>query len=188
MISNFEQHSPNIHPDAFIHDHAVIIGHVSIGAGSSIWPGTVLRGDMGHITIGENTSVQDGSIGHITESLSETMVGNRVTVGHRVILHGCIVEDDCLIGMGSILLDNCVVGKGSLIAAGSLITVGKKIPPNSLVMGSPAKVIREINDREREMIEVGWRTYVEYATRYKSDSPTAAPKFERSKEASSSIW
>lgn len=167
MISNFEHHSPVIHTRAFVHDEAVIIGQVSIGAGSSIWPGTVLRGDMGHIAIGENTSIQDGSICHITEGLSETVVGNRVTVGHRVILHGCIVEDNCLIGMGSILLDNCVVGKGSLVAAGSLITVGKKIPPNSLVMGSPAKVIRELNEREREMIEGGWRTYIEYSKRYR---------------------
>jgi carbonic anhydrase/acetyltransferase-like protein (isoleucine patch superfamily) len=167
MISKFLQHSPDIHENAFVHEHAVLIGQVSVGANSSIWPGVVLRGDMGRIAIGENTSIQDGSICHITEGLSETLVGNRVTVGHRVILHGCIVEDECLVGMGSILLDNCVIGKGSLIAAGALITAGKRIPPNSLVMGSPAKVIREVNDRERAMIDGGWRIYVEYAKQYK---------------------
>ena len=122
---------------AYIHPSAQIMGDIEIGADSSIWPTAVLRGDMGKITIGNSTSIQDGTICHATSGLSETRVGNRCTVGHRVILHGCIIEDDCLIGMGSILLDNCVIGAGSFIGAGSLITVGMQIPPGSLVMGSP---------------------------------------------------
>ncbi len=168
MISRFSKFSPIVHPDAFVHESAVLIGQVEVGAHSSIWPGVVMRGDMGRIKIGESTSIQDGSICHITEGLSETLVGDRVTVGHRVILHGCIVEDDCLIGMGSILLDNCVIGKGSLIAAGSLITAGTKIPPNSLVMGSPGKILRPTGEKEKNMIDGGWRAYVDYARRYKN--------------------
>jgi gamma-carbonic anhydrase len=166
MISSFSEFIPFIHTDAFVHESAILIGQIEVGAHSSIWPGVVMRGDMGRIKIGENTSIQDGSICHVTEGLSETIVGNRVTVGHRVILHGCTVEDECLIGMGSTLLDNCVIGPGSLIGAGTLVTVGTKIPANSLVMGSPGKVIRSVNEREKNMIAGGWRIYVDYAQRY----------------------
>lgn len=166
MIESFREHSPVIASNAFVHEAAVVIGQVSVGAESSIWPGVVLRGDMGAIRIGAQSSIQDGTIAHITEGWSETEVGNRVTVGHRVILHGCIVEDDCLIGMGSILLDNCKIGRGSLVAAGSLVTAQTVIPENSLVMGSPAKVIRPLNERERQMIEAGCQTYLAYTREY----------------------
>ncbi len=151
-----------IHPKAYLHPRAEIIGDVEIGKDSSIWPMTVLRGDMGKIIIGDSCSVQDGTVVHATKNLSETHVGNRVTIGHRVILHGCIVEDDCLIGMGAILLDNCVIGKGSLIGAGSLVTANTKIPPGSLVMGSPAKVVRPVNERETAMMAANWASYVEH--------------------------
>jgi len=170
MIQTFSEYRPFIHPEAFVHENAVVIGQVEIGAHTSIWPGVVMRGDMGHIRIGESTSIQDGTICHVTENFSETIVGNKVTVGHRVILHGCIVEDECLIGMGAILLDNCIIGKGSLIAAGSLITVGMKIPPNSMVMGSPGKIVRQVGDKEKTMIEGGWQTYVDYARRFKNQT------------------
>jgi carbonic anhydrase/acetyltransferase-like protein (isoleucine patch superfamily) len=166
MLHQFKEHFPAIAPDAFVHDAATLIGDVKVGTRSSVWPGVVLRGDMGEIAIGDETSIQDGTIAHITEGWSKTLVGNRVTVGHRVILHGCIVEDECLIGMGAILLDNCVIGKGSLVAAGSLVTVGTVIPPNSLVMGSPAKVVRQVSQKERDMIDAGWQTYVAYAKDY----------------------
>jgi carbonic anhydrase/acetyltransferase-like protein (isoleucine patch superfamily) len=166
MIETFAGITPRIHEDAFVHSQSVVIGNVQIDANASIWPCAVLRGDMGTIHIGEATSIQDGSVCHVTEGISNTLIGKRVTVGHRVVLHGCIVEDDCLIGMGAILLDNCVIGTGSLVAAGSLVTVGTKIPPNSLVMGSPAKVIRPIAPRERSMINHGWPVYVELAKKY----------------------
>lgn len=166
MLQQFKTNFPQIAKEAFVHEMACLIGNVQIGMHSSIWPGVVLRGDMGAIRIGTETSIQDGSIAHITEGLSETIIGDRVTVGHRVILHGCIVQDECLIGMGSILLDNCHIGKGSLIAAGTLITAGTRIPEDSLVMGSPGKVIRQVNERERMMIEAGWRTYVAYTKDY----------------------
>ena len=170
MIQPFDGQAPQIHPDAFVHPDATIIGHTIVGARSSIWPSTVLRGDMkGRIVIGDDTSIQDGSVVHLTQDFSDTIIGSRCTVGHRVILHGCIVEDECLIGMGSIILDNARIGKGSLVAAGSLVTVGMQIPPGSFVLGSPAKVVREARDRERAMIEGGWRTYVEYTAKYKSE-------------------
>lgn len=155
-----------IHDTAFIHPAAHLMGDIEIGAYSSIWPTTVLRGDMGKITIGESTSIQDGSVCHATSGLSKTRVGDRVTVGHRVILHGCTVQDDCLIGMGSILLDNCVIGTGSLVGAGSLITAGTIIPPGSLVIGSPAKIIRPVNEKEKAIIAASWPVYVETAKRY----------------------
>jgi carbonic anhydrase/acetyltransferase-like protein (isoleucine patch superfamily) len=167
MIHSLDGKTPQIHADAFVHPDATVIGDATIGARASIWPTTVLRADMGRIVIGEDTSVQDGTIAHLTEGWSETVIGARVTVGHRVILHGCTVEDDCLIGMGSILLDNVKVGAGSLIAAGSLVTVGTEIPPGSFVRGSPAKVVGPARDEHKVMIEGGWRTYVDYAARYK---------------------
>lgn len=167
MIHPYGDHAPEIHPEAFVHPDATLIGQVVVGARSTVWPGTVMRGDMGRIVIGEDTSVQDGTICHMTEGWSETVVGDRVTVGHRVILHGCVVEDECLIGMGAILLDNVKVGRGSLIAAGALLTVGMEVPPGSVVMGSPAKVVRQAGEKERAMIDGGWRTYVEHGAEYK---------------------
>lgn len=167
MMHPFGEHAPDLHGEAFVHPDATLIGQVVIGARSSVWPSCVLRGDMGPITVGEDTSIQDGTICHTTEGFSECVVGNRVTVGHRVILHGCVVEDECLIGMGAILLDNVRVGKGSLIAAGTLLTVGTEIPPGSVVMGSPGKIRGQVDDRARVMIDGGWRTYVETAAKYK---------------------
>lgn len=170
MISSFENKHPFIHESAFVHPDATLIGDAHVGAQSSIWPGTILRADMGRIEIGECTSVQDGTIVHLTYDLSHTKIGNRVTVGHRVILHGCTVEDNCLIGMGAILLDNCVIGKGSLIGAGALVTAGTIIPPNSLVLGSPAQVKRNVSEKETKMIQDGWRIYVDYTQRFLSQA------------------
>ncbi len=166
MIQSFDEHHPKTHPETFVHPMATLIGQVEIGAGSSVWPGVVMRADMGPIEIGEDTSIQDGTVIHLTEGFSSTKVGNRVTVGHNVVLHGCIVEDDCLIGMGAIVLDNATIGQGSLVAAGALVTVGTQIPPGSLVMGSPAKVIRPVSDKDKMMISGGWMTYKNYAKRY----------------------
>jgi carbonic anhydrase/acetyltransferase-like protein (isoleucine patch superfamily) len=169
-IHAFDGHAPQIHPDAFVHPDATVLGHAVIGARSSIWPATVLRADMkGRIVIGEDTSIQDGTVIHLTEDMSETVVGSRCTVGHRVILHGCIVEDECLIGMGSIILDNARIGTGSLVGAGALVTQNTIIPPNSLVLGSPAKVVRPLKEKERAMIDGGWKTYVEYSAKYKRE-------------------
>ena len=151
MIQSFRDHHPIIHEDAFIHPAAVVIGQVIIEEGANIWPGAVLRGDMGPIRIGKNTSIQDGTICHMTKDYSETMVGDNVTVGHGAILHGCQIEDGCLIGMGSTLLDKAVIGACSLVAAGSLVTGGKNFAPHSFICGSPAKALRKISEKEEHI-------------------------------------
>ncbi len=169
-IQSFEGHWPQIDPAAYVHPTSVLIGKVFIGPDSSIWPNTTLRGDDGTITIGAGTSIQDGTVVHLTGGLSHTAVGDRVTVGHNVTLHGATVGDNCLIGMGSIILDNVQIGEYCLVGAGALITQGKVIPPRSLVLGSPAKVVRQITDRELIQIEHSWKVYVEHAKRYRAEA------------------
>ena len=143
------------------------MGDVEVGAESSIWYAAVVRGDMAPIRIGSQTNLQDGTIAHVDDEVPCT-IGDRVGVGHRVILHGCTVEDDCLIGMGSILLNRVLVGRGSLIAAGSLLTEGMEVPPGSLVMGMPAKVIRPVTAELSMRIEQTWRHYVGQAKRHRA--------------------
>jgi carbonic anhydrase/acetyltransferase-like protein (isoleucine patch superfamily) len=166
MIEAHGGHVPRIHPTAWIHASAVVIGEVELADRASVWPTAVLRGDMGLIAIGSCSNIQDGAICHDTGGRSVTRVGARVTIGHRAILHGCTVEDECLIGMGAILLDNCVVGAGSVVAAGSVIPPGRVIPPGSLVMGAPGRVVREAGQQERDMIATGWTAYLDKLVRY----------------------
>ena len=169
MNETFKGISPNVHQTAWVHESAVLIGDVDVQAKANVWPGCVLRGDQGRIVIGEETSIQDGSIAHCTGGMSETIIGARCTVGHRVVLHGCIVEDDCLIGMGAILLDNCEIGSGSIIGAGALVPVGKKIPPRSKVMGIPGKIVGEVSDWEYQfMIGGGHHEYQKLLADYKN--------------------
>jgi len=159
MIQPFSGHTPRIDPGAWVHPSAVLIGDVHLASGASVWPTAVLRGDMGPIRVGRDSNLQDGTICHDTTDLSETVVGERVTVGHRVVLHGCRIEDECLVGMGAIVMDNVVVGRGSFVAAGALIPPGRIIEPGSFVVGMPGRVTRQVTEREREMIEQGWRSY-----------------------------
>ena len=156
---------PEIHPDAYVHPDAIVIGSVVIGAHSSVWPTAVLRGDDGHIYVGERTSIQDGTIVHTT-FFHPTTIGDEVTVGHSAVLHGCTIEDRCLIGMGALLLNGAHVGADSIVAAGSLVTEGMRIPPRSLVMGRPAKVKRPLSDEE--VAEIRWYAdnYVAYRLDY----------------------
>lgn len=165
-ILTFDGITPHITAGVFIAPNAIVIGDVTIGASSSVWFGCVLRADVGFIRIGDRSNIQDLSCIHMTEGLSNTIVGDDVTVGHRVVLHGCTIEDGALIGMGSVLLDNVVVGRDSLIAAGSLLPPRMVVPPRSLVRGSPARVIREVTDEEREMGRAGAAHYVEKAKAY----------------------
>ena len=162
MIESWRGVSPTIDPTAWVHPSAVVIGDVVIGPRATVWPTAVLRGDMNPIRIGADTTLQDGVIVHTTDDLSVVTVGDRVTVGHRAILHGCIVEDDCLVGMGSIVLDNAVIGAGSLVAAGALVAGRAQIPPGSLVMGNPGRVVRALRERDREAIGHGWKIYAAY--------------------------
>jgi carbonic anhydrase/acetyltransferase-like protein (isoleucine patch superfamily) len=166
MIRPFRGKHPTIAATAFVEASAQIIGDVRIGEHSSIWFNCVLRADIHTIQIGHSTNVQDGTIIHVTGGQYPTTLGNHVTVGHGVILHGCLVKDRSLIGIGSILLDDVEIGEESLVAAGALVTPGTKIPPRSLVMGSPAKIRRQITDEEVLFIDTHWKHYVEYKNDY----------------------
>ena len=138
---------PQIDPTAYVASQAIVIGDVRLAARSSVWPTAVLRGDINFIEIGEGSNIQDGSVIHLADDLP-TIVGKLVTVGHRAILHACTVEDECLIGMGATVLDGAVIGKGSIVGAHALVTKGMHIPPGSLVMGTPAKVVRPLHPEE----------------------------------------
>lgn len=140
---------PTIGKNVFIAPHAAVIGQVTLGDRVSVWFGTVLRGDIAAITIGEGSNIQDNSILHVG-SHDPCVVGKNVTVGHGVILHGCTVEDDCVIGMGAIVLNRAIVGRGSVVGAGALVTQDTVIPPHFLALGSPAKVTRELTNEECE--------------------------------------
>jgi carbonic anhydrase/acetyltransferase-like protein (isoleucine patch superfamily) len=144
-IRPHKHHFPTIHPEAWVDSSAVVIGEVKLGRKVSVWPTCVLRGDQGLIFIDDESNIQDGTIIHSTGGLSTTHVGKRCTIGHRVLLHGCTIEDDCLIGMGAIVLDNSIVGSGSIVGAGALVTANTVIPPNSLVLGMPAKVVKTLS-------------------------------------------
>lgn len=165
-IAAFGQHEPEIADDAFVAPGATVVGRVRIGARSSVWYSTVLRGDVAAISIGEDTNIQDGCVGHADEGYP-LEIGDRVTVGHRVVIHGCRIADDVLIGMGAVLMNGVTVGSGSLIAAGAVVTQNTAIPPGSLVAGVPAKVRREVGEAERELIADGAQHYVELAAQHR---------------------
>jgi carbonic anhydrase/acetyltransferase-like protein (isoleucine patch superfamily) len=158
MILSYRGRVPRIAASAFIAGSADIIGDVEIGENSSIWFTSVLRGDVEPIRVGANSNVQDGSIVHAMSG-SPTTIGKWVTIGHRAILHGCTVEDHCLIGMGAVLLNNVRVGEGLIIAAGALVAEDTVVPPRSLYMGFPARFKRQLTEAERPVIDA-------YATRY----------------------
>ena len=142
-----------------MHEHAIVIGNVSLGARVSVWPTAVIRGDSDSVTIGDDSNVQDGSVIHADEGVPTT-IGKRVAIGHRAIVHGSTVEDDCLIAMGAILLNGVHVGTGSIVAAGALCPEGMKIPPNSLALGIPARIVREVTNDERARIQHTVSSYV----------------------------
>lgn len=158
---------PVVASTAWIAPSAMVMGDVVIGEESSIWYGAILRGDNDAIRVGDQTNLQDGTIVHVDDGVPCT-IGNRVAVGHRVILHGCTVEDDCLIGMGSILMNGVIVGRGSLIAAGAVLPEGTLVPSGSLVMGVPGRVVRPIDPELTLRIEQTWRHYIEQARRHRS--------------------
>ncbi len=174
MIMNFKDYSPEIGQGTWIADSADVIGRCKIGEDSSIWFQVAIRADVHFITIGSRTSIQDGSMIHVThhkkDDMSDghpTVVGDDVTVGHKVMLHGCTIEDACLIGMSATILDGAVIGKESIVGAGALVTKNKKFPPRSLIMGSPAKVVRELTDEEVKELYASASRYVEFASHYK---------------------
>lgn len=176
MILNYKNYTPKIGKNTWVADSADVVGDVECGEDCSIWFGTVIRGDVHYIKIGDRVSIQDLSMVHVTHHKGEdrykegdgtpTIIGNDVTVGHRVMLHGCVIEDACLIGMSATILDGAVIGKESIVGAGSLVTKNKKFPPRSLIMGSPAKVVRELTDDEVKELYASATRYVEFKNGY----------------------
>lgn len=157
-----------MHPSAYVHPAAQLLGDVTLAEDCSVWPTTVLRGDCGQVSVGARSNLQDGTIAHGTRGVSVTVIGAECTIGHRVTLHGCHVGDRCLVGMSSTLLDNVVLGEACFVAAGALIPPGKVFEPRSFILGAPAKRIREVNAKELEAIEHAWRTYLDLARTYRA--------------------
>ena len=166
MIKSYEGIEPKIDESAFIAESADIIGKVNIEKNANIWYTTALRADDNYISVGENTNIQDGSVVHISEG-HPTIIGKNVTIGHKSIIHGCEIGDNTLIGMGSIVLDGAKVGEFTLLGAGSLVPPGKEIPSGVLAMGSPAKVIRELSQEEKENLTKSAFKYVNLANNHK---------------------
>lgn len=166
MIKGFKDKVPTIHETAFITDDAIVIGDVEIGEDASVWYGSIVRGDVNYIRIGARTNIQDACVIHVSSKTHSTILEDEITVGHSVTLHGCYIERGCLIGIGAILMDGVRVGTNSLVGAGSLLTPGTQIPPRSLVLGSPARVKRELTDDELAYLDNSWRNYVELKEYY----------------------
>ena len=171
IIKSFLDKTPKIHETAFIAENAVIIGNVEIGENASVWYNCVLRGDVNYIRIGAKTNIQDGTIIHVSRGEDfPTIIEDEVTVGHSATIHGCYIEKGSLIGIGATILDGARIGRHSLIAAGSLVTPNTDIPERSFVLGSPAKVKRELSDEEIENIQNFWRNYVKLSEIYLKNS------------------
>ena len=166
MIREFQSNQPQLGQNVYISENASVIGNVTLGDEVNIWFGSVIRGDMHYIKIGNRSNVQDNAVVHVTTAVSPTNIGSGVTVGHSAIIHGCTIEDDCMIGMGAIIMDDAVIGSGSLVGAGALVPPNMKVPPKSLVVGMPGKVIREIKNEEHKMILDRPQEYIELAAIY----------------------
>jgi carbonic anhydrase/acetyltransferase-like protein (isoleucine patch superfamily) len=160
---------PQIAASAYIDPAAVIIGDVAIGEDSSVWPCSVIRGDVHYIRIGARSNIQDGCVLHVMRDECPLVLGDNVTVGHSVTLHGCVIESRCLIGMGAVILNGATVGSGSIVAAGTLITERTVIPASSLVMGSPGKVKRILTGIDQASIDAYAQRYVEYKNIYREE-------------------
>jgi carbonic anhydrase/acetyltransferase-like protein (isoleucine patch superfamily) len=168
-VLKFNKKKPKISPDCFLAPNSLIIGDVEVGSSSSVWFGTVIRGDVMHIRIGNETNIQDNSVVHVTKDKNPTIVGNNVTIGHSVTLHGCTVKDYVLVGIGSIVMDQVDIEEWSIIAAGSVVKPRTKIPSGKLWGGLPAKEIRDINEGEKQWIRELARNYVKLSREYKTE-------------------
>ena len=171
-IQQFKQHRPHIAKGVYVHPSATIIGQVTIGENSSVWPGAVIRGDINFIIIGENTNIQDLSILHVNHRSKEDpegsplIIGDNVTIGHAVILHGCTIADECLIGMGSIVMDKVMIEKHVLLAAGSLVSSGALLESGHLYIGRPAKKVRALTEDEILSLQESAHSYVQGKDEY----------------------
>ncbi len=172
-VRSFQDKTPAIAADAWVDPTAVIIGEVELGAGSSIWPLVVVRGDIQHIKIGANTNIQDGSVVHVTHDSRfnpggyPTIIGDNVTVGHKVMLHGCTIGNNCLIGMGAVVMDGAVIESRVVLGAGSLVPRGKTLEGGYLWHGSPVRRVRELNEQEQEFLDYSPGNYSRLAQQYR---------------------
>ena len=166
MILKFKEFYPKIHSSAWVSPSADLIGNIEIGENSSVWFGCVIRSDVNEVRIGKNSNIQDLSCIH-TDTNTKTIIGDNVTVGHKVMLHGCKIEDNCLIGMSATILDDAVIGEGSIVGANSLVTSGKVFPPRSMIMGSPAKVVKQLTQEDVDKLIAHAAHYVDYKNDYR---------------------
>jgi len=169
MIRTYRGVMPRIAESAYIDLSAQIIGDVTVGERSSVWLNTSVRGDVNHIRIGDETSIQDNTVLHVDHQVYPCLIGNRVTVGHSAVLHGCVVEDEALIGIGAIVLNGATIGRGAIVAAGALVPEGMQVPANTLVMGTPAKVRREVTSEEQARFAKNCDNYVKITAVYKEE-------------------
>ncbi len=170
MVRPYRGITPLIADSAYVDGSAQVVGDVHVGERSSIWLNVSMRGDVNYIRIGNETSIQDNTVLHVERDIYPCLIGNRVTVGHSAVLHGCIIEDNVLIGIGAIVLNGAKIGTGAVVAAGALVPERMEIPPYALVMGSPAKVRREVTPEERVRFDRNCQNYVELTTIYKEQS------------------
>jgi carbonic anhydrase/acetyltransferase-like protein (isoleucine patch superfamily) len=170
-ILPYDGKAPRLAASAFLAAGSVVVGDVEIGDGSSLWFGTIVRGDVNHVRIGARTNVQDLSVVHVTSRTHPTVIGDDVTVGHRAVLHGCTIRDRCLVGIGAIVLDGAVVGPDAMVGAGALVPPGMVVPPGTLVLGAPAKVKRPLTADEIAFLRTSAANYAGYAARYRGEAP-----------------
>ncbi len=182
MIRNYGGRTPQIAASAYIDPAAVVIGDVTIGEHSSVWPCTVIRGDVNWIRIGARTNIQDGSVLHVMKDHYPLAIGDSVTIGHGVILHGCTIESRVLVGMGAVILNNAKIGAGSIIAAGTLVPESTVVPPGSLFMGHPGRFRRALTAEDQETIDRYAARYVEYAQMYRSSELAETEDLELPRE------
>jgi carbonic anhydrase/acetyltransferase-like protein (isoleucine patch superfamily) len=175
MIHRYRDRVPVVHPTAFVHASAHVIGDVELGEDASVWFGSVLRGDVNMIRVGRGTNIQDGTIVHVNRRGQPTLLGDFVTVGHAARLHGCAIASHCLIGIGAIVLDGVELGEECLVAAGALVSPGTKVPPRSVLMGAPARVRREVTPDDLDLIRRSAQNYVALKNDYLADAQDPAP-------------
>ena len=178
MIRTFQGITPTIPTSCFIEDTGVVIGNVVMGEQCSVWFHAVIRGDVHYIRLGNRTNVQDLCMLHVTHGTHPLIIGNDVTIGHSVVLHGCTIKDRVLIGMGAIIMDGAMIGEDSVVGAGALVTEGTMVPPKSLILGTPAKVKRPVTDKELMWIKESSENYVKYAGQYMAHSSKARTGFQ----------
>jgi carbonic anhydrase/acetyltransferase-like protein (isoleucine patch superfamily) len=169
VVRSYQSIFPTVDPTAFIDPSAQVIGDVHLGAESSVWMNVVVRGDVNYIRVGDRTNIQDLTLVHVMRETNPTVIGSNVTIGHSAVIHGCTIEDRCLIGMGAILLNGCRIGTGSIVAAGALVPEGTIVPPGSMVMGMPAKVKRQLTPEEDASIVWYADNYVKHRLEFLAD-------------------